>query len=109
MKKIVSLIPLGEDLIEKIKARTKGFELVVYPHKDYRSEDLADAEIILGWSSKVKEALKIEDNQIKWIQIWYAGVDRMPLESLDQCQRSQCSIHRSAGYGNALVRCSQLR
>ena len=84
MKKIVSLIPLGEDLIEKIKARTKGFELVVYPHKDYRSEDLADAEIILGWSSKVKEALNIEDNQIKWIQIWYAGVDRMPLEFLEQ-------------------------
>ncbi|MFD1465766.1 D-2-hydroxyacid dehydrogenase [Lapidilactobacillus mulanensis] len=78
---LINLIPLNPTLISKIKTQAPQYQFVDLAEKDFTAADLAEAEIILGWSSKISEALKIS-HKIKWIQVWFAGVDRLPLKEL---------------------------
>ncbi|MCZ0717380.1 D-2-hydroxyacid dehydrogenase [Aerococcus kribbianus] len=85
MKKIIILppfiSPLAPDLIAKVEKASGDYDVVDYTQTDYTVDDLRSAEIIFGWSSKVEEALG-QENQIKWIQVWMAGIDQLPLDKI---------------------------
>lgn len=85
MSKVVSLISLKEPLLQRVKSGLTGYEFVNFSHQDYTAEQVADAEIIIGWSAIVAKALKLP-NKIKWIQALSAGVDNFPLQELKQQQ-----------------------
>lgn len=86
MKKIISLVPLESELIAQIQSAAAGFKFVDDHEQQLSAEELAQAEIILGWSSLVAQALQSGQHHIKWIQIWFAGVDKLPLELLQSEQ-----------------------
>lgn len=82
MPEIVSLVPLEPDYIDEIQKKAKGYQFVDFSDGDFSLQDLADAEIILGWKPEVTGALMSDHSKIKWIQVWSAGVDYLPLDLL---------------------------
>lgn len=81
LSKVVNLISLKEPLLQRVKDGLVGYDFVDLGGQDVTPEQLADAEIILGWSPVIGAALKLP-NQIKWIQAFSAGVDKLPLQDL---------------------------
>lgn len=85
MKKIVILkpfiMPLATELVDQIKQAAPDYTVFDYTNDQYTVSDLLDAEIILGWAPEVEEALN-HPNQIKWIQMWIVGVDKVPLAKI---------------------------
>jgi phosphoglycerate dehydrogenase-like enzyme len=47
---------------------------------DVLTPRLRDAEIIIGWRQAVQENSFYPGSKLRWVQIWGAGVDRIPLE-----------------------------
>lgn len=107
MKKIAIIkpfiTPLDETLIEKIRQEAPNYSVVYYQTEPIAVEDLTDAEIIFGWSDEVKEALE-RDNHIKWIHVWFAGVDKLPLDLINKNQ----TILSTASGANAPVIAQQV-
>lgn len=79
--KIALLRKLEQSLLERLNQETKAE--IIDLSDQISSKALADTEIILGWNPAVLDALKLP-NKIKWIQVWSAGVDYLPLETFDQ-------------------------
>lgn len=84
MREIISLVSLEPDYIDEIEKKTKGYQFVDYSDGDYSLQDLSEAEIILGWNKDVAGALMNDQSKIKWIQVWSAGVDYLPLDLLQE-------------------------
>lgn len=82
--KISVLQTLEPDLLDKL-ATTTNAEVVNFANKTPDVQTLAESEIILGWHPAVVEALN-SSHQIKWLQVWSAGVDYLPLDLLAQEQ-----------------------
>lgn len=78
--KIAVLPSLNEAQFNLLQNKTKA-ELIKISEADTTAEELAQFEIILGWSDKIIEALSM-DHHIKWIQLWMVGVDSIPLAKL---------------------------
>lgn len=76
--KVISLQPLSDRLTQQVAEQT---EFVSLANQDFTAADLTSADIILGWSPKIVELLAMP-NQLKWLQIWFAGVDNLPLDKL---------------------------
>ncbi|WP_164506924.1 D-2-hydroxyacid dehydrogenase [Lapidilactobacillus bayanensis] len=81
MSKVVNLIKLKEPLLQRVKSELADDEFVDLSRQAYTAAQIADAEIILGYSPAVAVALK-SPNQIRWIQAFSAGVDNFPLAEL---------------------------
>ncbi len=86
MSKIVFLQHLSEKQKQQIEAAAPHDEIVAIPVKEATEQDLADAEIIVGWSRKFQDFILSPDCAVKWVQAWSAGVDKMPLAELEQKQ-----------------------
>ena len=78
--KIAVLPKLNEAQFNLLQSKTQA-ELVEINEAETTAEDLAQFEIILGWSDKIVDALTI-NHHIKWIQLWMVGVDSIPLDKL---------------------------
>ncbi|WP_411349295.1 D-2-hydroxyacid dehydrogenase [Paenibacillus sp. WLX2291] len=86
MSKIVFLQKLNEQQQQKLREAAPHDEIVAIPVKEASSQDLADAEIIVGWSRKFQDFILSDDCPVKWVQAWSAGVDKMPLDKLEHKQ-----------------------
>ncbi len=86
MSKIVFLQHLSDEQQQKVKEAAPHDEIVTVPVKEATEHDLADAEIIVGWSRKFQDFILSADCSVKWVQAWSAGVDKMPLTELEQKQ-----------------------
>ncbi|WP_106766814.1 D-2-hydroxyacid dehydrogenase [Paenibacillus faecalis] len=84
MKKIVALHELTTEQMKKINDIAPDYELIMGKYKELPSGTLAQADIVLGWTSAATEEALGDNSQVRWIQIWSAGVDRMPLKELNQ-------------------------
>lgn len=82
MPNIVSIHELTAEQQQKIKAIAPDYELLVRRAKELTSRSIREAEILIGWSHSIQEDVLSSDSQLKWIQTWSAGVDRMPLSEL---------------------------
>lgn len=78
--KIAVLPQLNEAQFKLLQSKTQA-DLVAINESEITAADLAQFEIILGWSDKIVDALTM-DHSIKWIQLWMVGVDSIPLDKL---------------------------
>ncbi len=71
---------LPEALVNEIRAiLPQNWEL----HQTIKGQDNSDilskTDILLGWSSKAKEICLTPGTKLKWVHVWAAGVDNLPL------------------------------
>jgi phosphoglycerate dehydrogenase-like enzyme len=74
---------LEQHLIEKIKEIIPDWNIIVGKDIDIWQGHLHDAEIIAGWKKGIEEVCLSPNSKLKWLQTWSAGVDSLPLESLE--------------------------
>lgn len=83
MPKIVAIHELTTEQQQKIKEIAPDYELLVSKAKELKPQSIREAEILIGWSRSLQEDVLSNDSQLKWIQAWSAGVDKMPLSELE--------------------------
>ncbi|UNK17632.1 D-2-hydroxyacid dehydrogenase [Paenibacillus sp. N3/727] len=84
MPNIVALHELTTEQMQKIRDIAPDYELIAGKYKELPSGTVAQADIVLGWTSSATEEVLSDHSRIRWIQVWSAGVDRMPLKELEQ-------------------------
>lgn len=82
-KKMVITNSLDDYLIKQIKEIIPDWNIIVGKDRDIWQEHLQDAEIIAGWKKGIEEVCLAPHSKLKWLQTWSAGVDSLPLESLE--------------------------
>lgn len=83
MRTILCLPTLTKDQQERI-SRVAAGNRVLFDRKMLTEQDYREAEVVLGWTSQVKEALERGDSNIRWIQSPSSGVDHFPLQLLKE-------------------------
>lgn len=83
-RKIVVNLDLEEKYIDEIKEVAPEWEIVSGQDTDELQEDLKGAEVILHWKKAIEQTVLEQNNQLKWIQTWSAGVNNLPLEQLSE-------------------------
>ncbi|NMO95687.1 NAD(P)-dependent oxidoreductase [Paenibacillus lemnae] len=83
MPKIVALHELSQEQIHRIEDAAPEYEVISGKYKELPSGTVSGADILMGWSGAAAEEALAENSQVRWIQVWSAGVDRMPLQELD--------------------------
>ncbi|WP_054939001.1 D-2-hydroxyacid dehydrogenase [Paenibacillus ihuae] len=83
-KSIVCLQPLTSRQQESILAAAPGYTLTLGDAKKPDLEVLAQAEIVIGWGKGISDTLLRPDSPFRWLQTWSAGVEKLPLERLEQ-------------------------
>jgi D-2-hydroxyacid dehydrogenase (NADP+) len=78
MAKIVVVHPLNDQQIAKIQQVAPGWDVIDEDPATLKDDQLLNAEIIMGWNKTV-EAYVHSSNSLKWLQIFGAGVDQLPL------------------------------
>jgi len=84
MGKIVCFPTLSAEQKQRITDAAPGYSLIVGKAKELDPKQLAEAEIIVGWSPLITEHVLSQDGPLKWIQVWSAGVDSLPFAQLEQ-------------------------
>jgi len=82
-RKIVITNTLNQNLIDQLKVIIPDWTIIVGKDRDIWQEHLHDAEIITGWKKGIEKECLAPQSKLKWIQTWSAGVDSLPLESLE--------------------------
>lgn len=82
MKKILITHNLDQKYIEQIASVIPDWELIVSKDKEIYQKHAKDAEIIAGWKKGLEEHCLTPHSNLKWLQTWSAGVDSLPLETI---------------------------
>ncbi|WP_150265399.1 D-2-hydroxyacid dehydrogenase [Paenibacillus tepidiphilus] len=83
-KSIVCLQPLSSSQKDSILAAAPGYSLTLDNTKNPDPELLKQAEIVIGWSKNGADALLAPDSALRWVQTWSAGVEKLPLDRLEE-------------------------
>jgi phosphoglycerate dehydrogenase-like enzyme len=83
-RKMVVNLDLDEKYIDEIKEVAPDWEIASGKDTDELQEDLKGAEVILHWKKAIEQTVLEQNNQLKWIQTWSAGVNNLPLEQLSE-------------------------
>ncbi|MBO0959808.1 D-2-hydroxyacid dehydrogenase [Neobacillus sp. MM2021_6] len=82
MKKMLITHNLDQKYIEQIESVIPDWELIVSKDKEIYQKHAKDAEIIAGWKNGLEEHCLTPHSNLKWLQTWSAGVDSLPLETI---------------------------
>lgn len=82
-RKIVITNTLNQNLFDQIKEIIPDWTIIAGKDKDIWQDHLHDAEIIAGWKKGIEKECLAPQSKLKWLQTWSAGVDSLPLESLE--------------------------
>ncbi|MBW4081395.1 D-2-hydroxyacid dehydrogenase [Paenibacillus sp. S150] len=82
-KSIVCLQTLSSRQQELIRAAAPGYTLALGNAKDPDLALLAEAEIVIGWGKGISDTLLKPDSPLRWVQTWSAGVEKLPLEAME--------------------------
>ncbi len=58
--------------------------MIIGKAQELETEQIREAEVILGWSKHIAEEALHPDSKLKWIQTWSAGIDKLPLTELEK-------------------------
>ncbi|WP_130859217.1 D-2-hydroxyacid dehydrogenase [Gracilibacillus phocaeensis] len=83
-KTLVVNTDLSHHLLSAIRSAAPDWKVVASKDSKSIQEDLEQAEIVLHWKSAAANTLLQNNNQLKWVQAWSAGVDSLPLSGLQQ-------------------------
>lgn len=84
MRTIVAVHKLEERHLTGIKEMAPDWAVIDGSDKAALEKHLPDAEIVFGWNRAVKELIGNGTSRLRWVQYWGAGVDRLPLQKLQQ-------------------------
>lgn len=81
-KTLLVLTGLAEEQMERIRRAAPGWK--VWSAADGTIEDrhYREAEIVCGWNAKTGQLCFEPGSALKWLQIWAAGIERMPLATM---------------------------
>lgn len=82
-RKIVITHTLEQNLIDQIKEIIPDWTIIMGKDREIWQEHLHDAEIIAGWKKGIEKECLVPESKLKWLQTWSAGVNSLPLESLE--------------------------
>lgn len=83
-KSIVCLQKLTSEQQESIRASAPGYTLLQGDAKQPDLQQLAQAEIIIGWAKGISDTVLQPASPLRWVQTWSAGVEKMPLGKLEE-------------------------
>nr|WP_042197955.1 D-2-hydroxyacid dehydrogenase [Paenibacillus camerounensis] len=83
-KSIICLQPLTLQQQETILAAAPGYTLTLGNAKNPDLDELARAEIVIGWGKGISDTLLKPDSPLRWLQTWSAGVEKLPLKQLEE-------------------------
>ncbi|WP_227935092.1 D-2-hydroxyacid dehydrogenase [Alkalihalobacillus deserti] len=83
IRKLIVAQNINNHLIEQIKQVVPDWQVIVGQDPSKWEEHIKDAEIIAGWSKKMKNYTLKEDSSLRWLQTWSAGVNSLPLTELE--------------------------
>ncbi|ETT35895.1 D-isomer specific 2-hydroxyacid dehydrogenase NAD-binding protein [Paenibacillus sp. FSL R7-269] len=81
--KAVSLISMEASAETKLEKALGKYEMTFMGQHLAAESDILEAEIIFGWDEQWAEVILANPN-LKWMQVWNAGVDSLPLERFGQ-------------------------
>ncbi|MFC4598147.1 D-2-hydroxyacid dehydrogenase [Cohnella hongkongensis] len=81
---MVILQELPEETLERIRLTAPGWEVISGEERANWLPRLREAEIVCGWKPEAAERCLGEGARLQWLQVWGAGVDKLPLDRLDQ-------------------------
>ncbi|WP_231574822.1 D-2-hydroxyacid dehydrogenase [Paenibacillus sp. FSL R7-0273] len=76
--------PLTAQQQETILAAALGYTLTLGNAKSPDLDQLARAEIIIGWGKGISDTVLQSDSPLRWVQTWSAGVEKLPLGRLEE-------------------------
>ncbi len=83
-RKILITHSLHPSLLEKIQSAFSDWQIIHALKPDDWENHLIDSEIIVGWKSSFNLQTILQNDQLKWIQTWSAGVNSLPLNQLQK-------------------------
>nr|WP_186812251.1 D-2-hydroxyacid dehydrogenase [Paenibacillus xylanexedens] len=83
MMQVISLIALENSVEIQLENAFKEYGMTFKGRHHINENDILSAEIILGWEHRW-EKLILANSSLKWIQLWLAGVESIPLEQLSE-------------------------
>lgn len=82
MRTIVCALDLPPELLEHVRRAAPGFNIIAGRAKELDRDVFRQAEVIFGWSPAVKEECSYDDSPLRWVQLWTAGADYVPMDAL---------------------------
>ncbi|MEH6994826.1 D-2-hydroxyacid dehydrogenase [Neobacillus drentensis] len=82
-RKIVITHTLEQNLIDQIIEIIPDWTIIIGKDREIWQEHIHGAEIIAGWKKGIEKDCLTPHSQLKWLQTWSAGVDSLPLETLE--------------------------
>jgi phosphoglycerate dehydrogenase-like enzyme len=84
MPTMICLHGLTPELEEQVLEAAPGWNIVFGRPKELEDSLFREAEVICGWSPAVEKESLGEAGRLRWLQSWSAGVEKMPLDKLEQ-------------------------
>ncbi len=84
MRTMIVLHSLSDEQIQSIQLKASDWRIICGDDKGAWLPHLQEAEIICGWKPEIAEQCLSGDTKLKWVQAWGAGVEKLPLEELNQ-------------------------
>lgn len=84
MPHLISLTPITPEEQQLLAEAGSGWNIICGKANELDEATLLSAEVMYGWSSSLNGLLEHPDLQLKWVQSWSAGVDKLPLQALEQ-------------------------
>jgi phosphoglycerate dehydrogenase-like enzyme len=83
-RKLIITQDLEQKHLSEITASIPDWEIIAGRDKSIWQAHLKDAEVIAGWKKGMEEECLAADSKLKWVQSWSAGVNSMPLQTLEE-------------------------
>ena len=84
-RKIIISQDLNEQLLERVQELIPEWKIIAGRDPSIWRNHIHDAEIIAGWKMEMKQTIINEERKnLKWIQTWSAGVNALPLDTLEK-------------------------
>lgn len=83
-KSIVCMQKLSSRQQELIRSAAPGYTLTLGDSKNPDLELLSGAEIVIGWGKGISDTLLRPGSPLRWVQAWSAGVEKLPLEAMEE-------------------------
>ncbi|MBX6396106.1 MAG: D-2-hydroxyacid dehydrogenase [Alicyclobacillaceae bacterium] len=77
-------VPLKERHIERIRSAFPGVRIRLFADLEEAGRHLSDFEILITYGMDVEESHVERMTALRWVQVYSAGVERLPLEALDR-------------------------
>lgn len=84
MRKLLVARPLETSLQQKISNSIPDWKIIYANTTEEFEQHAKDAEVIAGWRNNDTDQWLETNHQLRWVQTWSAGINYLPLHSLEQ-------------------------